>query len=171
MTREFLDSVDDMLNAIQKTRSFCAGMTFKSFAKDDKTVYAVIHAIEIIGEAAKRVPPSVRRKYPSIPWRETSPACVTSLSTNTLVWIFKRSGPLFGRIFRLSCHSSSACAMIMRTRRRIIASGPQPPWRRRPRLRLRSFSFTVAAGRRPAESAGDGTAVIRPPSGRPLRRP
>ena len=70
MTREFLDSVDDMLNAIQKARSFCAGMTFNSFAKDDKTVYAVIHAIEIIGEAAKKVPPSVRKKYPSIPWRD-----------------------------------------------------------------------------------------------------
>ena len=70
MTREFLDSVDDMLDAIQKARSFCAGMTFKSFAKDDKTVYAVIHAIEIIGEAAKKVPPGVRKKYPSIPWRD-----------------------------------------------------------------------------------------------------
>lgn len=70
MTREFLDSVDDILDAIHKARSFCAGMTFKSFAKDDKTVYAVIHAIEVIGEAAKKVPPSVRRKYPEIPWRD-----------------------------------------------------------------------------------------------------
>lgn len=70
MTREFLDSVDDMLDAIHKAHSFCAGMAFKSFAKDDKTVYAVIHAVEIIGEAAKKVPPSVRKKYPQIPWRD-----------------------------------------------------------------------------------------------------
>ena len=70
MTREFLDSVDDILDAIHKARSFCAGMTFKSFAKGDKTVYAVIPAIEVIGEAAKKVPPSIRRKYPEIPWRD-----------------------------------------------------------------------------------------------------
>jgi len=68
--REFLDSVDDMLDAIQKARAFCADMTFESFARDDKTVYAVIHAIEVIGEAAKKIPPSVRKNNSDIPWRD-----------------------------------------------------------------------------------------------------
>ena len=70
MKREFLDSVDDIIDAIHKASSFCSGMTFKSFAKDDKTVYAVIHAIEVVGEAAKKVPPGVRKKYAAIPWRD-----------------------------------------------------------------------------------------------------
>ena len=64
MTREFLDSVDDMLDAIQKARSFCAGMTFKSFAKDDKTVYAVIHAFPFasrISRLASSVSPLTSR--------------------------------------------------------------------------------------------------------------
>ncbi len=61
MKREFLDSIDDIIDAIQKARAFCSGTTFKSFAKDDKTVYAAIHAIQVIGEAAKKVPPSVRK--------------------------------------------------------------------------------------------------------------
>lgn len=68
MRREFLDSVEDVLGAIQKAQSFCSGMSFKAFAGDDKTVWATIRAIEVVGEAAKNVPPAVRRKYPEIPW-------------------------------------------------------------------------------------------------------
>jgi uncharacterized protein with HEPN domain len=45
-------------------------MDYKSFAKDDKTVYAVIRAVEIIGEAATNIPEEVRAKYPNVPWRE-----------------------------------------------------------------------------------------------------
>jgi uncharacterized protein with HEPN domain len=45
-------------------------MDYKSFAKDDKTVYAVIRAVEIIGEAAANIPEEVRAKYPNVPWRE-----------------------------------------------------------------------------------------------------
>jgi len=66
--REFLDSVEDLLHAIQKAQDFSAGMSFKAFAKDEKSVWATIRAIEVIGEAAKNVPPLVRRKYPDIPW-------------------------------------------------------------------------------------------------------
>ncbi|HPL17865.1 MAG TPA: DUF86 domain-containing protein, partial [Spirochaetota bacterium] len=40
------------------------------FITDQKTVYASIRAIQIIGEAAKKVPEAVRSKYPRIPWRE-----------------------------------------------------------------------------------------------------
>jgi uncharacterized protein with HEPN domain len=32
-------------------------------------LYAVTHALEIIGEAAKHIPVSVRNKYPDVPWR------------------------------------------------------------------------------------------------------
>jgi uncharacterized protein with HEPN domain len=44
-------------------------MDYKSFAKDDKTVYAVIRAVEIIGEAAANIPEEVGAKYPNVPWR------------------------------------------------------------------------------------------------------
>jgi uncharacterized protein with HEPN domain len=33
-------------------------------------VFAVSRAIEIIGEAVKRIPDSVRHQYPDIPWRD-----------------------------------------------------------------------------------------------------
>jgi len=44
-------------------------MAYNEFIKDTKTIYAVIRAIEIIGEAAKNIPEDIRKKYPDIPWR------------------------------------------------------------------------------------------------------
>ena len=60
MSRPRTDSafVEDILVAAGKARQFVAGMTYEEFAADDKTVYAVIRAFEIIGEAAKRVSPA-----------------------------------------------------------------------------------------------------------------
>jgi len=41
----------------------------KSFLEDAKTQDAVIRNLEIIGEAAKRVPEEYRQCHPDIPWR------------------------------------------------------------------------------------------------------
>ncbi len=45
-------------------------MGFEEFSQDDKTVFAVIRAIEIVGEAAKKIPQEVKDNYKEIPWRE-----------------------------------------------------------------------------------------------------
>ena len=45
-------------------------MSYEEFTRDDKTVYAVVRAIEIIGEAAKNIPGNVRKNYPEIPWKD-----------------------------------------------------------------------------------------------------
>jgi len=45
-------------------------MTFKDFAKDKRTINAVIRSIEVIGEAAKSIPKAIRDKYPTIPWKK-----------------------------------------------------------------------------------------------------
>jgi uncharacterized protein with HEPN domain len=47
-------------------------MTFDAFARDDKTSFAVVRALEIIGEATKRIPQIVRDREPSVPWRAMS---------------------------------------------------------------------------------------------------
>ncbi len=64
------DHLQDIVDAAAKARSFIAGMDFKQFADDDKTSFAVIRALEIIGEATKRVPEAVRAGNPDVPWRE-----------------------------------------------------------------------------------------------------
>lgn len=33
-------------------------------------MYAVVRAFEIIGEAAKKVPLSVRKRHPKVPWKQ-----------------------------------------------------------------------------------------------------
>ncbi len=70
MNREYADFLRDMLENAQRAIQFTKGMDYKTFAKDDKTVYVVIRAVEIIGEAAAKIPEEVRSKYPHIPWRE-----------------------------------------------------------------------------------------------------
>jgi uncharacterized protein with HEPN domain len=45
-------------------------MTFDAFVADDRTRDAVIRNIEIIGEAAKKLPDEVIAKAPAVPWRK-----------------------------------------------------------------------------------------------------
>lgn len=68
--REIRDYIEDVLDAMDKAMSFVSNMSFDEFTKDDKSAFAVIRAIEIIGEAVKKVPLGVRKKYLNIPWRE-----------------------------------------------------------------------------------------------------
>ncbi len=45
-------------------------MSYDQFRKDEKTIDAVITNFAIIGEAAKQIPPKIRKYYPGIPWKE-----------------------------------------------------------------------------------------------------
>ena len=47
-----------------------AGLTRESFAQDTMRIDAVVRNLEIIGEAAKMIPESIRVEYPNIEWRK-----------------------------------------------------------------------------------------------------
>lgn len=68
--RNFTDYLRDILDAIEKVETFTQGMDYEQFVKDEKTVFAVIRALEIIGEASKNIPNSVKDRHPSLPWRD-----------------------------------------------------------------------------------------------------
>jgi uncharacterized protein with HEPN domain len=70
--RESIDYLNDIIEAIEKAETFSQGMSRDEFLADEKTLYATVRAIEIIGEASKHVPGWVKQKYPSIPWRQMS---------------------------------------------------------------------------------------------------
>ncbi|MBT9439785.1 MAG: DUF86 domain-containing protein, partial [Desulfobacterales bacterium] len=67
--RDYGDFVQDILDSINDVENFIDGMEFEDFINDKKTIYSVVHAIEIIGEAAKNVPEQIRTKYPDLPWK------------------------------------------------------------------------------------------------------
>lgn len=63
-------SLGDILDAATKATQFVDGLSFEEFAEDDRTVFAVVRALEIVGEATKGVPPRIRDRAPGLPWRE-----------------------------------------------------------------------------------------------------
>lgn len=67
--RDYRDCIEDILDAARKALGFVQGMRYEDFAADDKTAFATVRALEIVGEAAKKIPQSVRDRYPDIPWR------------------------------------------------------------------------------------------------------
>ncbi len=67
--REWRLFLEDILESIQKIEQYVKGFNFEDFEKDDKSVDAVIRNFEIIGEAAKNIPPTIRNKYQSIYWQ------------------------------------------------------------------------------------------------------
>jgi uncharacterized protein with HEPN domain len=69
MTREYRDYVQDILQAIDETAEFTAGLSFEEFARDRRTVNAAIRSLEVLGEAAKRIPNRLCAQAPGIPWK------------------------------------------------------------------------------------------------------
>jgi len=68
--RDYRDYLQDILDSIKDIESFIENMDSEDFTKDKKTINAVIRSIEVIGEATKNIPKSIRDKYPSVPWKK-----------------------------------------------------------------------------------------------------
>lgn len=62
--------LDDLSVAMTRISEYIDGFTFEDFKKDYKTVDAVIRNFEIIGEASKNIPETIKNKYSDIPWAE-----------------------------------------------------------------------------------------------------
>ena len=70
MSREFEDYLRDMLDAMEKAQQFVENLSYEEFKEDDKTVFAVVRALEIVGEATKNIPNDIRNEYPEVPWKD-----------------------------------------------------------------------------------------------------
>lgn len=68
--RSYVDHLRDLLQAAEDAQAFVAGMEFLTFRADRRTNLASVRAMEIIGEAARHIPASVRRRHPQVPWQD-----------------------------------------------------------------------------------------------------
>jgi uncharacterized protein with HEPN domain len=68
--RDYRLYVKDIVAAIDSIHEFVAGMDSAAFQADDKTASAVVRKLEIIGEATKQIPETMRQSYPEVPWKE-----------------------------------------------------------------------------------------------------
>ena len=68
--KDYRDYLQDILDSINDSEEFVKGMSFDDFLKDKKSVNAVIRSIEVIGGAAKKIPPSLKNKFYDVPWKK-----------------------------------------------------------------------------------------------------
>ena len=64
----------DIATNIALAQSFVDGFTLRKFRTDKRTIYAVIRCLEIISEASRRLPASIKRRHPHIPWTDIAGA-------------------------------------------------------------------------------------------------
>jgi uncharacterized protein with HEPN domain len=64
----------DILHHIDLAVRFVAGLDSTAFRNDVRTVYAVTRCLEIISEASRRLPDTLKARHPSIAWRQMAGA-------------------------------------------------------------------------------------------------
>jgi uncharacterized protein with HEPN domain len=70
MSRDVLLLLSEIQSAALEVLEFTEGMSKDDVIADRKTKNAVIRSLEVMGEAAKGIPQTIRDKHPEIPWKE-----------------------------------------------------------------------------------------------------
>lgn len=70
MKRDYRLFIKDIMEAIEDIEAFVGDINFDNFRADKKTLSAVVWKLEVIGEATKNIPASVRSKYKDLPWKD-----------------------------------------------------------------------------------------------------
>lgn len=70
MSRDWGLSLSDMLERATKVVEYTHGLSLDDLRADPMRYEAVQRNLEILGEAAKNIPPDVRERHPRIEWRK-----------------------------------------------------------------------------------------------------
>lgn len=62
--------LEDILECAEKIKQYTKAMTYEEFTEDSKTIDAVIRNLEVIGEAANRLPEEIRDTAANIDWHK-----------------------------------------------------------------------------------------------------
>lgn len=66
--RDYRDFLEDMAQYAEKGMHIVDDLDYNAFQGNEEKVLAAIRVIEVIGEAAKNIPPSIRDSHPEVPW-------------------------------------------------------------------------------------------------------
>lgn len=72
MSRSWVLFLEDMLEAARKIARYTAQCDFATFADQELIYDGTLRNLEVLGEAAKKIPPDVRERHPEIDWRGTA---------------------------------------------------------------------------------------------------
>ena len=64
----------DIAHHIDLAAQLVGGFDYDTFHVDMRTLYAVTRCLEIISEASRRIPPEIKARHPSIPWKDIASA-------------------------------------------------------------------------------------------------
>lgn len=68
MSRDWLLYLEDLAEACRLIEEFTAGMSGQSFASNALVFHATVRNLEIVGEAAKRLPDEAKARMPEVDW-------------------------------------------------------------------------------------------------------
>ncbi|MHA2495411.1 MAG: HepT-like ribonuclease domain-containing protein [Candidatus Hodarchaeales archaeon] len=70
MTKDPLIFIEHIWECIELIEKYTKEKTRAEFIESTQLQDAVIHRLEIIGEAVKNIPEDFKEKYPEIPWKD-----------------------------------------------------------------------------------------------------
>jgi uncharacterized protein with HEPN domain len=70
MKRDIGLFIGDILDSINNIEEFSKNLDKEKFSKDKLRQSAIIRQLEIIGEAVKNIPNSLREKYSKVAWKD-----------------------------------------------------------------------------------------------------
>ncbi len=70
MPREYRLYLSDIVEALTRIQEYTKGMSYEDFKLSNITIDAVVRNLEVIGEAARRLPSETKARSPEIEWRK-----------------------------------------------------------------------------------------------------